>query len=296
MAICGFDAPPHVESSSGSVHELVAGNSLAAGRRCGQTLRVDSHVVDALRDAVVHRSPGHPIGLYLTGSSCDGGLQPDSDLDVLLLTRDSLDDEERRYLVRHLLKHSGRRATVRPGRPIELTSLVLTDVVPWRYPAVRDFLYGEWLRTDYEAGHRPPREVDPDLAVLLTSVSGTGQQRARVLFGPPLEGLVDCVPRADLARSVFDALPELLDNLEGDERNVLLTLARMLYTLRTGLIAPKDVAALAIAESLTPAQARTLDLAATAYLGKADDDWDALGDEAEALATTLVAAIDALRP
>ena len=137
------------------------GNLLAAGRRSGHTHRVDSLVVDALRDTVVHRSPGHPIGLYLTGSSCDGGLQPDSDLDVLLLTRHSLDDAERRYLVDHLLRHSGRRATVRPGRPIELTSLVLTDVVPWRYPAVRDFLYGEWLRTDYETGHLPSREVDP---------------------------------------------------------------------------------------------------------------------------------------
>jgi len=40
-----------------------------------------------------------------------------------------------------------------------------------------------------------------------------------VLFGPSLAGLVDPVPRADLARSIFDALPELLDNLEGDERN-----------------------------------------------------------------------------
>lgn len=257
---------------------------------------MDSLVVDALRDTVVHRSPGHPIGLYLAGSSCDGGLQPDSDLDVLLLTRHSLDDAERRYLVDHLLRHSGRRATVRPGRPIELTSLVLTDVVPWRYPAVRDFLYGEWLRTDYETGHLPSREVDPDLAVLLTSVSGSGRQRARALFGPPLEGLVDPVPRADLTRSIFDALPELLGNLEGDERNVLLTLARMLHTLRTGLIASKDAAAVAVAVTLCPAQARTLDLAATAYLGKADDDWEALGDESEALATALVAAIDALRP
>ena len=257
---------------------------------------MDSAVVAALRDAVVHRSPGHPIGLYLTGSSCDGGLQPDSDLDVLLLTRDSLDDEERRYLVGHLLKHSGRRATVRPGRPVELTSLVHSDVVPWRYPAVRDFRYGEWLRADYETGHLPAREVDPDLAVLLTSVSGPGRQRARVLFGPSLAGLVDPVPRTDLARSIFDALPELLDNLEGDERNVLLTLARMLYTLRTGLIAPKDVAAVAVAATLSPEHARTLDLAATAYLGKVNDDWGALGDEAEALATALVAAIDALRP
>jgi predicted nucleotidyltransferase len=93
--------------------------------------------------------------MYLTGSYCDGGLRPESDLDVLLITRVPLQVSDRRILIEHLLKYSGGRATDQPGPPIELTSLVLDDIKPWRYRAMRDFLFGEWLRADYEAGHLP---------------------------------------------------------------------------------------------------------------------------------------------
>lgn len=103
----------------------------------------DELTLTDLRDEVAARSPGGARGLYVTGSSCLGGLRPDSDLDVLLVTSTRLDAGERRRLVDLLLERSGSRATVRPGRPVELTSLVLADIVPWRYPAVCDFLYGD---------------------------------------------------------------------------------------------------------------------------------------------------------
>jgi hypothetical protein len=140
---------------------------------------------------------------------------------------------------------------------------VLADIKPWRYPATRDVLYGEWLRTDYEAGRLPRREADPNLPVILTSA----RQHSSVLLGPP-----------------------------GDERNVLLTLARILFTLRTGRIAPKDVAAAEVCSTLAPAHAQALDRAARAYCGEIRDDWTELRDEASAAATALTDRIDALRP
>jgi len=230
--------------------------------------------------------------MYLTGSFCDGGLRPESDLDILLITRAPLQIGDRRILNEHLLGYSGRRATRQPGRPIELTSLVLDDIKPWRYPAMRDFLYGEWLRTDYEAGRLPTREVDPNLPVILTSA----RQHSSVLMGPPLAELTDPVPHEHLTQSMFDALPNLLEDLVGDERNVLLTLARILFTLRTGLIAPKDVAAADVCSSLASAHALTLDLAARAYRGEVCDDWTELHSEASAAATELTDRIYALRP
>ena len=56
------------------------------------------------------------------------------------------------------------------------------------------------------------------------------------------------MPRADLERAVRDVVPELLPGIEtsartGDVRNSLLTLARIWYTLATGGIESKDVAA-----------------------------------------------------
>ncbi|MEO5749020.1 MAG: aminoglycoside adenylyltransferase domain-containing protein, partial [Ornithinibacter sp.] len=224
------------------------------------------------------------MGLYLTGSSCDGGLRPGSDLDILLITRAPLQVRDRRMLIEHLLRYSGSGATRQPGRPIELTSLVLDDIKPWRYPAVRDFLYGEWLREEYEAGALPHREADPNLPVILTSA----RLHSSVLMGPPLAELTEPVPREHLTQSMFDALPSLLDGLVGDERNVLLTLARILFTLRTGVIAPKDVAAVKARSTLAPAQARILDLAAQSYRGEVQDDWTDLHHEASAAATALI--------
>lgn len=237
-------------------------------------------------------APGSPVAMYMTGSSCDGGLRPESDLDILLITRAPLQAAERRLLIDHLLGYSGRRATRQPGRPIELTSLARDDIKPWRYPATRDFLYGEWERTKYEAGFVPSRAADPNLPVLLTSA----RKHSSVLMGPPLAELTDPVPLEHLRQSMFDVVPGLLDSLAGDERNVLLTLARVLYTLRTGLIAPKDVAAAVIRETLGTVHGGILDLAAQAYRGEACDDWTTIRAEASATASALAERIYSLRP
>ena len=53
--------------------------------------------------------------MYLTGSYFHGGLRPESDLDILLITRVSLQIGEGRTLTEHLLGYSGRRATRQPG-------------------------------------------------------------------------------------------------------------------------------------------------------------------------------------
>lgn len=271
-------------------HVLTRENGVWSGISSARLLDVPT-AIRALEDLITGEAPGSPLAMYLTGSYCDGGLRPGSDLDVLLITGAPLEDHERRMIVEHLLGYSGSRATV-PGRPVELTSLVAGDIKPWRYPATRDFLYGEWLRTDYEAGLVPRPESDPNLPVLLTSA----RQHSCTLTGPPLIELTDPVPREHLMRSMHDALPALLDGLVGDERNVLLTLARILYTLRTGLIAPKDAAAADVCSLMAPEHADTLDLAARAYRGEVREDWTELHSRASAAATAMTDRIYAFRP
>jgi len=83
------------------------------------------------------------------------------------------------------------------------------------------------------AGESEPwTSPNPDLAILLTATRANGVP----LFGPPIEELVEPVPRADLDRSMRDVLPALIADLEDDVRNVLLTLARVWLTLETGAI------------------------------------------------------------
>jgi predicted nucleotidyltransferase len=241
--------------------------------------------LDRLLDHLTTADPGGVLGAWLTGSAVQGGLRPDSDLDVLVVTRRSLTPGERSALVGVCLEVSGRQATGGPARPLELTSLVLGDLVPWRYPPVRDLRYGEWLRRRLATGVFPAREPDPDVAVLVTAA----RQRARVLVGTTCSALLPAVPPAHLRSAVLDSLDPLLDDLVGDERNVLLTLARMLVTLRTGRVVPKDEAGRTVAPELPERHRETVLLAARAYLGEVDDDWagrfDVARDTADHLAS-----------
>ena len=86
------------------------------------------------------------LGTYLYGSAVEGGLRPDSDVDLFAVIERRLTVDERRRMIGALLPISG-RATRRPGwRPIELTIVVDQDVRPWRYPPRLELQYGEWLR------------------------------------------------------------------------------------------------------------------------------------------------------
>jgi len=111
-------------------------------------------VIESLRIRLSSLDPGGVLGIYVFGSGARDALRPDSDIDLLMLTGRSLSLNERESLLTFLLQVSGRRATSGPARPLELTSLVLRDVVPWTYPPVCDFLYGEWLRDEYVQGRR----------------------------------------------------------------------------------------------------------------------------------------------
>src|SRR5687768_7905996 len=110
------------------------------------------------------------LGVYLYGSAMLGGLRPHSDVDVFAVSRRTLRPSERRRLMSGVMEFSGRRAAGGPARPVELTIVTRADVHPWRYPPLRDFQYGEWLRDEYQEGMVPSPMEDPDLASLLTQV------------------------------------------------------------------------------------------------------------------------------
>ncbi|MEE1930301.1 aminoglycoside adenylyltransferase family protein [Streptomyces sp. TRM 70351] len=176
------------------------------------------------------------LGTYLHGSAVLGGLRPASDLDVLAVTRRSLDDRERQALLQGLLGISGLTATL---RPVELTVVALPEIRPWRFPPTGDFLYGEWLHDTLQTGRLPQPAPMPDLALVLTAALAGDHP----LTGPPPARLLDPVPHADLVRASLAAVPGLLDDLTDDTRNVLLTLARVWTTVATGEIRSKDTAA-----------------------------------------------------
>jgi streptomycin 3"-adenylyltransferase len=108
------------------------------------------------------------------------------------------------------------------------------------------------------------------------------------LVGPPPGEVLDPVPRADLVRAMTEELDSLLADLEGDTRNVLLTLVRVWSTIATGEIRSKDAAAAWALDQLPPEHRPLLELASAAYLGEADDDWRERLPAAEVLAGVLI--------
>lgn len=42
-------------------------------------------------------------------------------------------------------------------RPIEITVVNQNDILPWRFPPKCEYMYGEWLRDEMEAGAFPER-------------------------------------------------------------------------------------------------------------------------------------------
>ncbi|MBB1252865.1 DUF4111 domain-containing protein [Streptomyces sp. OF3] len=247
-------------------------------------------VIAALLEYLERESPGGVVGVYLYGSGAtSAGLRPDSDIDVLVLTRRSLNPRDRGELVSLLLRisgwrgHGGRFPEAAHRRPVELTSLVVDDLRPLTGAPRRDFQYGEWLRGEFEAGRLPGPARDPDVVVLLA----TAQAAHRVLSGPALGEVVGHVPPELLRRAVLAVVPDVLAGVEGDERNALLTLARVVVTVETGRIVSKDAAAEAVAPTLGAADRELLERARAGYLGVVAEEWAGSGPRVAALARAL---------
>ena len=229
--------------------------------------------VQAVVELVLGVLGADTVAIYLYGSAVLGGLRISSDLDIFVVSRRPTTAADKRALIDGLLPISGRHATAGPARPIELTIVVEADVRPWRFPPLLDFLYGDWLRSEFERGEIPtgPRP-NPDLAILIAVLLLGGQP----LFGRAAAEVFDPVPAADLDRALLDVIPGLLADLESDTGNVILTFARIWTTLATGEIRPKDVAADWVLERLPEEHRAVLARARAIYLGEEPERWDDL--------------------
>ncbi|MEJ8572740.1 aminoglycoside adenylyltransferase domain-containing protein [Microbaculum marinum] len=209
--------------------------------------------------------------LYLHGSAVSArGLGPQSDIDLLAVIDCAMTDVQRRGLVSALLGISGRHPAAPDGpRSIEVIVFLKSELHANIPTAHSEFTYGEWLRKALEGGELPMPNVDPEYTLVLAQA----RRRARPLFGPPAAELLPDCALEHVMHAMRDALPALLDGLFGDERNVLLTLARMWQTAATGAIVSKDAAATWAAPQMPDEEAAMLTYAREAYLGHLEDEW-----------------------
>lgn len=228
--------------------------------------------VDTARAILQSHLAGSLCAIYLHGSAVADGLRPHSDIDMLVVVDQPIAPETRRHLITELMAISGRYPSdPAERRPLEVLIFLRADLEALPYPARCEFVYGEWLRHDYEAGAVSEPVSDPELTVVLAQA----RQEAIPLIGPTATDLLPAVPKADVRRAMKDGLPTLMTSLSGDERNVLLTLARMWHTLATGEFVSKDRAADWATARLPHTQAAILTHARNDYMRGTTRDWQA---------------------
>ena len=218
--------------------------------------------------------------IYLYGSALDGGLKPYSDIDLLVTVSARPNKAIKQGLLLDLLTVSAPPGKDKTIRALEVTVIVHNEVVPWRYPAIRELQFGEWLRKDLLANIFEPALLDIDLAILLTQV----RQHSITLVGPEAENLFEPVPEHDFFKALADSLNQWNSpsDWKGDERNIILTLARIWYSAATGKVAPKDIAAGWVLERLPIEYQSILHEAQQAYLGQRVDSLTTCSDQTAA--------------
>lgn len=204
--------------------------------------------------------------IYLYGSAVVEGLRPYSDIDLLLITNRRMTVCKRKDLTQQLLQISGCVGD-KSKRPLEVTVVCSADLMPFAMPPRCDYMYGEWLRDEMENGVVPQPFADADNDVLLWQA----RRHSHALYGEPAEKVLPPIPFTQIQKAILESLPALISGLDGDERNVLLTMARMWYTLAKENICSKNAAAAWAKPKLPAPQAAVLEQAQQDYLNGTED-------------------------
>jgi predicted nucleotidyltransferase len=231
------------------------------------------------------------IGAYMHGSAVLGGLQAHSDIDVLALSARRMTRYEKERLVTHLLSVSGRHPAAAPPRPVELTVVVSSEIRPWRYPPTMDLQYGEWWRDRFERGEVEPwpSRTNPDLALVVT-MTLVGDA---TLAGPPPSDVFDAVPKADFIDALVAGIASLLQDIDSDTANVVLTLARIWSGVVSGAVQSKEAAAEWALPRLSSEHRAVLRRARDIYVGTTDEMWNDIRNQVRSFADKVVAEIEA---
>lgn len=236
--------------------------------RNNRTFSIEPQVAQARVILERHLGPSI-VAIHLFGSAVDGGLQSYSDIDLLVTVDKPPGATARHELMRELLTASSPPGVSTSLRALEVTVLVLASIVPWHYPARREVQFGEWLREDILAGVFEAPTIDHDLAILIAKA----RAHSTAIVGPAAHILFHPIPRADLERALLDTVAQWSkpEDWAGDERNIVLALARGWYTAVTGDITSKDAAATWLMEKIAPRHRPVLSRARASYLGQEQD-------------------------
>lgn len=224
-----------------------------------QIQQVKATIIDVLKDIV---------GIYMFGSFVESELKPNSDLDFLVLVPQPLADNLKSTLIHRISPLSRNIGDNNHLRYVELTIVTQKDMAVLQYPPKQDFIYGEWLHDEYIKGYIPPSEFNSDLMIVLYQALQNNKQ----IYGMySLHELLPDISFSDVKKAMMDSLDLLINHYEGDEANTILTLCRMILTMDTKQIIPKDVAGNSISKTIPLKHQKNVLLAVSNYEGQSVD-------------------------
>ena len=196
------------------------------------------------------------VSIYLHGSLAMGCFNPEqSDIDLLVVTRQRMSIETKRQLMDLLLRLSNAPC------PIEVSFLVAPDIHPFRHPLPYDLHYseswrqkmsnelanGSWQNWNVVRGH------DSDLAAHLTII----HRRGITLYGSAAASVLPPVPDQDYTTSIIEDYVDARDTRMKKPVYFVLNTCRVYAYLSEKQIFSKDEGGVYALETL-PTEFHTL--------------------------------------
>jgi Domain of unknown function (DUF4111)/Nucleotidyltransferase domain len=202
------------------------------------------------------------VGVYVHGSLVLGCFNPSrSDVDLLVVTRRRLTPDERARAFDLLRGEAGTYDTPGWPRPIELSSLALDDLQPWRYPTPYDLHFAESSRDDKGPGE------DHDLAAHVWVT----RRRGSPVVGPAPTNVFPDVPESDYRDSLIRDLAWARQTAADDPLYGVLSPVRIWAALEAGGVQTKESGALWALERLPSDLRPVVERALATYRGEHGD-------------------------
>lgn len=195
--------------------------------------------VIALLEAFQNMLGANLTAVYLHGSLAMGCFNlARSDLDLLVITKQSMSLEQKRALAEALLRLS------RHPAPIEMSFLSAADLIPWRYPTPFDLHYSEDWRERYEQviggdswqRWNDNRQTDADLAAHITIT----RARGICLLGRPIAQVLPDIPRQDYIASIWEDFLDARAKAANNPPYFILNTCRIAAYLLDGRLCSKE--------------------------------------------------------
>ncbi len=181
------------------------------------------------------------IGIYIHGSLAMGGFNPSSsDIDVLVVTKESITIETKRKLAKLFLDYSG------TPFPIEISFLNTKQLKVWQHPCPFDFHYSEFWRERYTndllSGTNKFLNDDVNTDVDLAAHITITNKRGICIYGQSIENVFPIIPASDYLSSIMADFKDCLENMEEDPIYCTLNMIRVYWYLLEEVISSKQEA------------------------------------------------------